>query len=77
MSPEKMQFLMDFAGKDKPNNQKEIMPFLLNNLKIAKQKNIDFTKPEIQIICDLLCSNLSPEEQKRAKKIMALMSSMG
>ena len=33
MSPEKMQFLLSFAQKDKPKNMKDIMPFLLSNMR--------------------------------------------
>ena len=29
MSPEKLQFLMNFASKEKPTNIKDMMPFLL------------------------------------------------
>ena len=33
MSPEKMQFLLSFAGQSKPTNTKDIMPYLLANIK--------------------------------------------
>lgn len=74
MSPEKLQFLMTFARKDKPTNMRDILPFLMANLKQAKNRNLDFTKPEVQMICELLCRDLPPEEQERMKKVMALMS---
>lgn len=74
MSPEKLQFLLAFAGKDKPKNMKDVMPFLLSNMKQAKEQNLDFTKPEVQIICELLCKDLPPAEQEKAKKIMSLLS---
>ena len=74
MSPEKLQFLLAFAGKDKPKNMKDVMPFLLSNMKQAKEQNLDFTKPEVQIICELLCKDLPPAEQEKATKIMSLLS---
>ena len=74
MSPEKLQFLLAFAGKDKPKNMKDVMPFLLSNMKQAKEQNLDFTKPEVQIICELLCKDLPPAEQEKAQKIMSLLS---
>ena len=74
MSPEKLQFLLAFAGKDKPKNMRDVMPFLLSNMKQAKEQNLDFTKPEVQIICELLCKDLPPAEQEKAKKIMSLLS---
>lgn len=74
MSPEKMQFLMAFAQKDKPTSMKDVMPFLMANMRQAKDQQLDFTKPEIQLVCDLLCKDLPKEEQERVKKVMALLS---
>jgi len=74
MDPEKMQFLLSFAQKDKPTNMKDILPFLMANMRQAKDQNIDFTKPEVQLICELLSKDLPPAEQERVKKIMSLMS---
>lgn len=73
MSPEKLQFLMSFVQKDKPTGMQNILPFLMANMKQAKQQNLEFSKPEVQLICELLCKDLPPAEQERAKKIMALM----
>ena len=74
MSPEKLQFLLSFAQKDKPASMKDVMPFLLANMRQAKEQNIDFTKPEIQVLCELLSKDLPPAEQERVKKIMSLLS---
>ena len=46
LSPEKLQFLLSFAQKEKPLNMKDAMPFLLSNMRQAKENHIDFTKPE-------------------------------
>lgn len=77
MSPEKLQFLMSFLQKDKPANMKDALPFLMANMNLAKQKNLDFTKPEVQMICELLCKDLPPAEQERMRKVMALMQGGG
>ena len=74
LSPEKMQFLLSFAQKEKPADMKDAMPFLMANMKQAKEKNIDFSKSEVELLCDLLVKDLPPENQARMKKIMALMS---
>ena len=74
MSPEKMQFLLSFAGQSKPTNTKDIMPYLLANMKQANAQNLDFTKPEVQLICELLSKDLPEEEQKRVQKLMALFA---
>lgn len=74
MSPEKMQFLLSFAQKDKPTNMRDIMPFLLANMRQAKDQNLDFTKPEVSLICDLLSKDLPPQEQQRVKQLMSLLN---
>ena len=53
LSPEKLQFLLSFAQKEKPLNMKDAMPFLLSNMRQAKEKHIDFTKPESN--CCVIC----------------------
>ena len=32
MDPQKLEFLMNFAQKEKPSNMKDAMPFLLANI---------------------------------------------
>jgi hypothetical protein len=56
---------------------KEAMPFLLSNIRQAKAQNLDFTKPEIQLICELLSKDLSPAQQEQIKKIMSIVFSNG
>lgn len=73
MDPEKLQFLMNFAQKDKPSNMKDAMPFLLANMNIAKKQNINFSKPEIQLIAELLSKDLSPAEKSKVNRIMSMM----
>ena len=67
MSPEKLQFLMNFATAKKPTDIKEMMPFLLSAMNSAKSNNIQFSEPEI------LKQNMSAEESAKADKIMNLM----
>ena len=69
LSPEKLQFLLSFAQKEKPLNMKDAMPFLLSNMRQAKENHIDF-----ELLCDLLSKDLPPESQTQMKKIMSLMS---
>ena len=74
MSPEKLQFLLSFAQKEKPVNMKDIMPFLLSNMREAKENHIDFTKPEVELICELLAKDLPPKEQAKVRQLMSLIS---
>lgn len=73
MDPEKIQFLMNFAQKDKPVNIKDAMPFLLANMNAARNQNINFTKPEIQLIAESLTKDLSPAEKSKVNRIMSMM----
>ena len=73
MSPEKMQFLLSFAQKDKPVNMKDVIPFLLLSMRQSKEQNLDFTKPEIEILCELLSKDLPPAEKQRVQMLMKLM----
>lgn len=47
---------------------KDAMPFLLSNMRQAKENHIDFTKPEIELLCDLLSKDLPPESQTQMKR---------
>lgn len=73
MDPGKLQFIMAFASKEKPKNMKDAMPFLLANMNIAKKQNINFSNQEIHLIADILCKDLSQEEQAKVKRIMSML----
>lgn len=73
MDPVKLQFIMNFASKDKPQNMRDAMPFLLANMNLAKKDNINFSNAEIHLIADILCQNLSPQEQAKVKRIMSML----
>lgn len=73
MSPEKLQFLMNFASKDKPTEMKDMMPFLLSTMNTAKSKDIQFTDPETELLISLLKQNMTEEESAKADKIIRLM----
>ncbi len=73
MSPEKLQFLMNFAGSKKPTDMKDIMPFLLMTMNSAKADNIQFTEPETELLITILKQNMSEEEAAKADKLLKLM----
>jgi hypothetical protein len=73
MSPEKQQFLLAFAQKEKPLDMKDAMPFLLANMRQAKQQNLDFTKPEVRLLGELLSKDLPPAQQEQIKRLMAML----
>ena len=73
MDPQKLQFIMNFAQKDKPTNMKDAMPFLLANMNLAKKQNINFTNPEIQLIAEILSKDLPAPEKTKINRIMSMM----
>lgn len=73
MDPEKLEFIINFASKNKPHNIKDAMPFLIANMNSAKKQNINFTNSEIHLVADLLCKDLPPEEQSKVKRIMSML----
>lgn len=73
MDSEKLQFIMNFASKDKPTNMKDAMPFLLANMNLAKKNNINFSNSEVHLIAEILCKDLPPEEQAKVKRIMSML----
>lgn len=73
LSPEKLQFLMNFANAKKPTQMQEMMPFLIASMNQAKQKNIQFSSSETELLIELLKKNLPPEESKKVDKMMQFM----
>ena len=73
MDPQKLQFIMNFANKDRPANMKDAMPFLLANMNLAKRQNIHFSNPEIQLIAEILSKDLPPSEKAKVNRIMSMM----
>ena len=43
LSPEKLQFLLSFAQKEKPLNMKDAMPFLLSNRRQPARRQESFS----------------------------------
>ncbi len=75
MSPEKLQFLMNFANSKKPNSMQEMMPFLLSFINSAQSKNIQFSNNETDLLINILKQNMTPEEASKADKIVQMMRS--
>lgn len=73
MSPEKLQFLLNFANTKKPVNMQEMMPFLLSFANSAKSQNLQFSSNETELLFNVLKQNMSPEEAAKADKIIQLM----
>lgn len=73
LSKEKLAFLMNFANMEKPTDMKKMAPFLLKMMNSAKKENINFSAEESNLLIQILKQNLSPQEAKKADKIIQLM----
>lgn len=73
MDKEKLDFILSFAQKDKPKSTKDAMPFLLAYMNQAKRMNLNFSKPEVQLIAEILCKDLPPAEQERVRKMLNML----
>ena len=67
LTPEKLNFLMNFANAKKPTQMQEMMPFLMASMNQAKKENIQFTPKETNLLIEILKQNLSPEEAKKVE----------
>lgn len=73
MDPQKLQFIMNFANKDKPKSMQDAMPFLMANMSQAKKDNIKFNHSEIKLIADILCKDLPEAEKQKVDKVMKML----
>ena len=76
ISPEKINFLMQFAAQNKSGNAKEMSSMIMGAVNNAKKEGIQFTPNETDLIIEILKQNMSPEEQRKADQILLLMKNM-
>lgn len=73
MTPEKLEFVKNFMKMEKPKNMNQAMPFLIAQMGLARKKNINFSKPEVQLISQLLSRDMPAEDQAKIAKMMKLI----
>ena len=73
LSKEKLDFIMNFTNSKKPTDFKEMAPFLISALNSAKNKNIQFTQSETELLIQILKQNMTPEEAQKADRLIALL----
>ena len=76
ISPEKLNFLMNFAAQNKSGNAKEMSNMILGAMNNAKKEGIQFTPNETDMIIEILKQNMSPEEQRKADQLLNLMRNL-
>ena len=73
MDPLKLQFIMNFAQKKKPQNMQEAMPFLMANMSQAQKQNLNFNTSEIRLIADILSKDLPETDKQKIEKAMKML----
>lgn len=73
LSPEKLQFLMNFMGQKKTTNSREMMALLMAFSNKAKGEGIQFSQTETDFIIDHLKESMSPQERQRTDMILNMM----
>ena len=76
ISPEKINFLMQFAAQNKSGNAKEMSNMIMGAVSNAKKEGIQFTPNETDLIIEILKQNMSPEEQRKADQLLSLMRNL-
>jgi hypothetical protein len=70
---QKVMLLQELLGKSKGKNSNEMLPFLMAASKQANSKGLNFTKDEIKLITNVLKKDMTPEEQAKTAKMLAIL----
>ncbi len=76
ISPEKINFLMQFANQQHSGNAKEMASELNQAASSAKSNGIEFSDSERDFMIDILKQNMSEEERKKTDMLVSLMKNM-
>ena len=52
----------------------QAIPFLMENIKEARNNGISFTKDEVTTICNILVKDLPPKNQKQVENLIKLLN---
>ena len=74
ISPEKLQFLMDFASNNTDaKDAKSMASTVMNAANNAKQNGMTFSNTETTLLIELLKQNMSEAERVKADKMLQMM----
>ncbi|MCI8327368.1 MAG: hypothetical protein HFI37_06300 [Lachnospiraceae bacterium] len=76
LSPEKLDFLMQFANQQHSKNAKEMASELTKAASTAKSSGIEFSETERDLLINILKQSMSEEERKKTDMILSLMKNM-
>lgn len=77
ISPEKLDFLLHFAGENKDKNPKDMIPLFLAASAAAKKKGMTFSSTESALILEIMKQNMNEEEKKKVDMIVNLFQKKG
>lgn len=73
VSPEKLQFLMEMANKEKGVSTKDMVAALMATSSMAKNKGVGFNSSETDLIVEVLKQNMNENDKKKADMILGMM----
>lgn len=76
MPPEKLQFLNEYAAKLSSTPKEQMMSVFLTLNRDAAARGIRFTDNETSLVISVLCSDMSPGEQKQLDLLQLLFKKM-
>lgn len=76
ISPEKLNFLLQFANQQHSGNAREMASELTKAASAAKSSGIEFSDSERDLMIDILKQNMSDEERRKTDMILSLMKNM-
>ena len=73
MTPEKLEFLMNFQNMEKPKDTSSAAPFINETMNQAKKDGVNFSKDESTMIMEMLMQNMPEADRKKAEMLMMFM----
>lgn len=75
ISPEKLQFLMDFAANNQGGggDAKSMASVLMNASSNAKKQGMTFSNTETELLLEIFKQNMSEEERNKTDKMIQMM----
>lgn len=76
IDPAKLSMLQSFANQGAGKSQNDILPLLMTAAASSKQKGLQFTPNEMDMIVNVMKTGKSPQEIARMDKMLSLMKMM-
>lgn len=78
ISPEKLQFLIDFATHNQPGGDtKSMASTMMNAATTARKQGMTFSDTETELLVEILKQNMSEVERQKADQMLKLMRTFG